>query len=62
MITYYLCEETFKHSDKQISLDDFCDALVFMFSLPLALSFDVLLLIPEILYLGFKLLMRRFGK
>lgn len=62
MLTYYCFKELFKDYGGEISVEDFVLTLMSILALVFTLALDILLLIPESLYLGFKLIMRRFGK
>ena len=62
MITYYICKEILQCYDNEISLEDFIATMLFLVACVLAICIDIIFGIPELLYLGFKLLMRRFGK
>ena len=62
MLTYWMFKGLFGDYDAEISVDDFGFTLLSILFLAVTLCIDVLLLIPELIYLGFKLLMRRFGK
>lgn len=62
MITYYLCKQMLQCYDNEISLEDFIATMLFLLTCVLGIFMDIMLGIPELLYLGFKLLMRRFGK
>lgn len=62
MITYYVCKEMLQCYDNSISVEDFMATMLFLVVCLTAIMVDVVFGIPELIYIGFKLLMRRFGK
>ena len=62
MITYYFCKQMLQCYDNSISLEDFIATMLFLITCVITIFTDIMFGIPELLYLGFKLLMRRFGR
>jgi len=48
--------------DHEVSLEDFIATMLFLITCLITIMMDIVFGIPELLYIGFKLLMRRFGK
>jgi hypothetical protein len=48
--------------DNSISVEDFIATILFLVACLVAIMMDVVFGIPELIYIGFKLLMRRFEK
>lgn len=62
MITYYFCKQMLQCYDNEISLEDFIVTILFLITCLLTIMMDIVFGIPELIYLGFKLLMRRFER
>lgn len=62
MITYYFCKQMLQCYDHEVSLEDFIATMLFLVTCVITIGMDIVFGIPELLYIGFKLLMRRFGK
>ena len=62
MLTLYVCREMFRDYGCDMSLEEFFTILLVVVFLRIAVVIDILLGIPELLYIGSKLFMRRFGK
>ena len=62
MITYYFCKQMLQCYDHEVSLEDFIATMLFLITCLITIMMDIVFGIPELLYIGFKLLMRRFGK
>lgn len=62
MITYYFCGQMLQCYDNEISLDDFIATMLFLVTCVITIGMDIIFGIPELLYIGFKLVMRRFGR
>lgn len=62
MITYYVFKQMLECYDNEISLEDFIATILFLVTCVITIFMDIMFGILELLYLGFKLLMRRFGK
>ena len=62
MITYYFCKEISQCYNSEISVEDFIATILFLISFVITICLDIMFGIPELLYIGFKLLMRRFRK
>lgn len=62
MLTLYMCREMFRDYGCGMSLEEFFSTLVVVAFLPIIMVIDILLSIPELLYIGSKLYIRRFKK
>ena len=62
MFTYTFCRDTLAYCNDEIDLEDFANVLLSLLLLALCVVFDIILGVFEILYIVFKLILRKIRK